>query len=97
MNISFRFFKYLLFLVSNDKSILLRTNIHKLKLKNLVDISFMTTHAFFFISNTFISNTRLKLSKNQAKAKQHREGELLLFENFAICYFLHQCYHLKLI
>ena len=40
-------------------------------------------HAFF-ISNTFISNTRLKLAKNQAKAKQHPEAELLLFENYSI-------------
>ena len=29
----------------------------------------------------FISNTRLKLAKNQAKAKQHPEVGLLLFEN----------------
>ena len=38
-------------------------------------------HAFF-ISNTFISNTRLKLAKNQAKAKQHAEAEFLLLENY---------------
>ena len=37
-------------------------------------------HAFF-ISNTFISNARLKLAKNQAKAKQHPEAELSLFKN----------------
>ena len=37
----------------------------------------------FFISNTFISNARLKLAKNQAKAKQHPEAELLLSENFS--------------
>ena len=35
-----------------------------------------TLHAFF-MSNTFVSNTRLKLAKNQAKAKQHPEVELL--------------------
>ena len=33
-------------------------------------------HAFF-ISNVFINNTRLKLAKNWAKAKQHHEAELL--------------------
>ena len=33
-------------------------------------------HAFF-IGNEFISNARLKLAKNQAKAKQHPEAELL--------------------
>ena len=38
----------------------------------------------FFISNTFISNARLKLAKNQAKAKQHPEAELLLFENYSL-------------
>ena len=37
----------------------------------------------FFISNTFLSNARLKLAKNQANAKQHPEAELLLFENYS--------------
>ena len=32
------------------------------------------------MSNTFISNARLKLAKNQAKAKQHSEAAVLLFE-----------------
>ena len=36
-----------------------------------------------FTSNTFISNARLKLAKNQAKAKQHPETELSLFENYS--------------
>ena len=36
----------------------------------------------FFITNTFISNARLKLSKNQANAKQHLDSELLVFENY---------------
>ena len=39
-------------------------------------------HAFF-ISNSYVSNTRLKLAKNQANAKQHPETELLLFENYS--------------
>ena len=39
-------------------------------------------HAFS-VSNTSISNARLKLVKNQADAKQHREAELLLFENYS--------------
>ena len=38
-------------------------------------------YTLFFISNTFISNARLKLAKNQANGKQHHEAELLLFEN----------------
>ena len=36
----------------------------------------------FFICNTFISNARLKLAKNQANAKQHPEPVILLFENY---------------
>ena len=39
-------------------------------------------HAFF-ISNTFISNARLKLAKDQANIKQHLKAELLLFENYS--------------
>ena len=44
-------------------------------------------HVFFYISNIFISNTRLKLTKNQANtkqpvAKQHPDIELLLFEYY---------------
>ena len=38
-------------------------------------------HAFF-ISNTFISNARLKLVESQANAKQHPEAELFLFEKY---------------
>ena len=41
-------------------------------------------HALIFISNTFISNARLKLVKNQAKGKQHPEAEPLLFENYSL-------------
>ena len=33
--------------------------------------------------NTFISNARLKLTKNQANAKEHPEAELLLLENYS--------------
>ena len=36
------------------------------------------------MSNTFISNARLILVKNQAKAKQHPEVELLVFENYLL-------------
>ena len=39
------------------------------------------THAF--LSDSFISNARLKLAKNQANAKKHPEAELLLFENYS--------------
>ena len=39
-------------------------------------------YMLFFISNTFISNVRLKLVKNQANTKKHSEAEFLLFENY---------------
>ena len=39
--------------------------------------------SLFYISNIFISNTRLKLAKNQADAKQHPEAQLWLFENYS--------------
>ena len=39
-------------------------------------------HAFF-ISNTFISKTRLKLAKNQANAKHHPDAELLTCQNYS--------------
>ena len=43
---------------------------------------------YFFISNTFISNTRVKLAKNQENGKQHPEAELLLFNNYSYSSFL---------
>ena len=38
----------------------------------------------FFIGNTLISKAWLKLAKNQAKAKQQPDAELLLFESFLL-------------
>ena len=32
----------------------------------------------------FISNARLKFAKNQAKAKEHPQAELLLFDNYSL-------------
>ena len=49
-----------------------------------VSKQFLMEYKLFFISNTFISDARLKLVKNQAKAKQHSEAELLLFENYSL-------------
>ena len=37
----------------------------------------------FFISNTFISNARLKKAKNQANSKQHPRVELLLYKDYS--------------
>ena len=36
------------------------------------------------MSNAFTSNAWLKFAKNEAKANQHPEGELLLFENYLL-------------
>ena len=47
-----------------------------------------------FISNTFLSNVKLKLAKYQPKAKQHPEAELLLSENYS---FFHQRYRPKIV
>ena len=48
--------------------------------------SFLKYHKIhaFFISNIFITNIRLKLVKNQGKAKEHPEAELLLLENYLL-------------
>ena len=45
------------------------------------NLNFLHKHGLhaFFISNTFISKTMLKLPKNPAKANQHPEAEHLLF------------------
>ena len=45
-------------------------------------VSMLFLYMLFFVSNTFISNARLKLTKNKSKAKQHPESELLLFDNY---------------
>ena len=37
-------------------------------------VTFTKEHAFF-INNTFISNSRLKLTKNKTNAKQHPEAK----------------------
>ena len=37
----------------------------------------------FFITNTFISNARLQLAKNQANTKQHPEAKLSLFQYYS--------------
>ena len=39
---------------------------------------------FLFFKATLINNARLKFAKNQAKAKEHPEAELLLFENYSL-------------
>ena len=43
---------------------------------------FFLLNTRFFISNTRIRNTRLKLAKNHAKAKQHPGAGFSLFENY---------------
>ena len=52
-----------------------------------IALQVLATYTLFFISNAFISNVRLNLAKNKAKAKQHPEAELLLFENYSLSSF----------
>ena len=47
-------------------------------------LAITSVYTFLFTNNSFISNARLKLTKNQAKAKHHSEAELLLFENYSL-------------
>ena len=54
---------------------------------SLRGILYYSLNTRFFITNTFISNLRLKWVKNQAKAKQHPEAELLQFEKCS--FFIH--------
>ena len=56
----------------------------KLSIKLLRAAINIKKYTFLLISDTFISNVRLKLTKNEAKAKQHPEAELLLFENYSL-------------
>ena len=52
--------------------------------KNMIQNSVLFfKYKLFLISNIFISNARLKLTKSQANAMQHPEAELLLFENYS--------------
>ena len=44
---------------------------------------FILLYFFFYLSNTFISNTRLKLAK-MAKPRKHLPSEFLLFENYSL-------------
>ena len=44
----------------------------------------MMRYTLFFISNTFIRNGRLKLVKNQGKAKEHPQAEFFLLENYLL-------------
>ena len=44
----------------------------------------LTLCHLFTLYEFFISNARLKLEKNQVKAKQQPETELLLIENYSL-------------
>ena len=60
-----------------------RSIVAEQKLQRSVKFALFNYYPLFFIGNTFISNARLKLAKNQANAKQHPEAELLIIENYA--------------
>ena len=51
--------------------------------KSLYTPFFYKQYTLFFISNTSISNARLKLAENRANAKQHPEAEVFLFEIYS--------------
>ena len=62
--------------------------------KNLIQCKYTY---FFFISNTFISNTRLKLVKNQASTKQHSDTLRLNFSYLTVIHILRRYYQPKII
>ena len=45
------------------------------------EVFFCDCVTLFYISNTFISKTKLKFAKNKTNAKHHSEALFLLFEN----------------
>ena len=53
-------------------------------MRNKFDQFLVIQSTHFFISNTLIRNTRLKLAKNQVNGKRHPEAELSLFENYSL-------------
>ena len=42
-----------------------------------------------FYKQPLISNTRLKLAKNQENSKQHHDAELLLLENYSLSLYIY--------
>ena len=50
---------------------------------HVCNVEMYTDYTRFFINNIFISNSRLKLAKNEANAKQDPEAELKLFESYS--------------
>ena len=46
--------------------------------------SHLSSLARFFINNIFIRNAKMKFPKNQAKAKENPEAELLLLRNYSL-------------
>ena len=63
-------------------------------LLKFLDYHFFANIYAFFVSNTFISNTRLKFAKNQANANPEAEFLLLYFHE--IIHILHRRYHPKI-
>ena len=47
-------------------------------------LSHLSSLARFFINNVFIRNVKMKFPKNQAKAKENPEAELLLLRNYSL-------------
>ena len=63
-------------------------HLHKLQQKLIaIHASFYKQHFYKQPQAEIISNPRLKLAKNQAKAKQHPQAKLLLFEHYLLSSF----------
>ena len=76
--------KVLLHLRVYKGGLCLIANLNVLGLGKSVGYRFPFQIHAFFISNTFINNTKLKLVKNQTKAKEQPKKEPLLFQNYLL-------------
>ena len=68
------------------KQVIAQTSKTSNKIYNNITFLEMPTSYRLFLSNKIINNAKLKLAKNQAKAKQYPELELLLFGNYSLCH-----------
>ena len=80
----YEFFLFSLFTLLAIILILHRSSVYSYICHKYITVYFGVDVHAFFISNTFISNARLKLVKNLESAKQHTEAELLLCENYSL-------------
>ena len=72
-------------------SLSVKLHAHKLKRHKIDSLAKVFSHEFCKMHASFISNTMLKLAKNQANAKQQSEAKLMLI------HILHPLDHPKMI